>query len=591
MKYHYLIIGLKEKMMIEQSIKTFVKESLQKYKATLWNGRICTIEKSLCLVILPLFLSYFVDEVYYHRDVKAAVYLFGLYSLVFCAFILIWTVSSFIWFYFLNKYVVDIRVRLFKKFCYLKQATQDKLDTAEVEVLLTSDATKFNDELASNYIDIFNYLIGFLLSLVVVLKYDFWVFLVVALVVPASYFLNRTIAQKGEKHNSIRRRLYGDFNNKVLENLKSMHQIKVNEAKDVVFDEYTKHVHNLISEEKKLLFYDYYSVKINELISLVMSIMIYIIMAVEYSKGNITVGNIIAILEYVNIIKNSFAWFGQNLYDTKTRKIHLEKVIEFLNYDEERESVLQPKIQVKEGKISFCDVSFAYSDNWVVQKANLEIKPFSKTALIGANGIGKTTFIKLLLGLYNIKEGTILVDDQPIGECSLKSLRSQISYVSQNVTVFPGTIRDNICLWNPNYTDYDIKIACQKASIWEVIQSLPNQLDTILDGKSNLSMGQKQRLLLARVFLQNRPIVIWDEATASLDWVSETEVINKLCEYSKQKTVIIITHTINSLLICDDVVVFEDKQLSKYTKTDSGLQEHRLYREMENIKPELFTAV
>ena len=584
MKYHYLIIGLKGKMMIEQNIRTFVKESLQKYKATLWNGRVCTIEKSLCLVILPIFLSYFVDEVYYHRDVAAAVYLFVLYSLVFCAFILIWTVSSFIWFYFLNKYVVDIRVRLFKKFCYLKQTKQDKLDTAEIEVLLTSDATKFNDELASNYIDIFNYLVGFALSLIVVLKYDFFVFLVVAVVVPTSYFLNRIIAQKGEKHNSIRRRLYGDFNNKVLENLKSMHQIKVNDAKDVVFAEYTRHVRNLISEEKKLLFYDYFSVKVNELISLVMSIMIYVIMAFEYSKGNITVGNIIAILEYVNIIKNSFAWFGQNLYDTKTRKIHLEKVVEFLNYDSEIESVSMPNIQVTDGKISFCDVSFAYNDNLIVEKANLEIKPFSKTALIGANGVGKTTLVKLLLGLYDIKEGNILVDNQPISECSYKSLRSQISYVSQNVTVFPGTIRDNICLWNSHYTDYDISIACQKASIWEVIQSLPNQLDTILDGQVNLSMGQKQRLLLARVFLQNRPIVIWDEATASLDSVSETEVINKLCEYSEQKTVIIITHTINSLLICDDVVVLEDKKLNKYAKTDSGLKEHRLYREMVNIK-------
>lgn len=218
--------------------------------------------------------------------------------------------------------------------------------------------------------------------------------------------------------------------------------------------------------------------------------------------------------------------------------------------------------QISEGKIDFQQLSFVYNEGKsVFANLNLCIKPGEKIGLVGHSGAGKSTLISLLLKNFKPTSGQILIDDKPITSITSDSLRQQIALIPQDIMLFHRTIGENIGYAKDNATLQDIKKAAVMANIDDFIESLPEKYNTLVGERGvKLSGGQRQRIAIARAFLKNATIVILDEATSSLDSISEHEIqqsINEMLEQNKA-TVIAIAHRLSTIRHMDRIVVMED---------------------------------
>ena len=211
------------------------------------------------------------------------------------------------------------------------------------------------------------------------------------------------------------------------------------------------------------------------------------------------------------------------------------------------------------GNIDFDHVSFQYNENEkVIDDVNLHIKAGEKIALVGPSGSGKTTLCSLLSRFYDVTNGSISIDGQNIKDVTLKSLRSNIGLVQQDVYLFTGTIEQNIAYGRPGASHEEIVKAAKKANIHDFIMSLPEGYDTFCGERgTRLSGGQKQRISIARVFLKNPKILILDEATSALDNESERIIQKSLEDLSKDRTCITIAHRLSTIRNADEIVVID----------------------------------
>ena len=213
------------------------------------------------------------------------------------------------------------------------------------------------------------------------------------------------------------------------------------------------------------------------------------------------------------------------------------------------------------GNIKFENVSFSYTDGIeVLKNLSFEVKPGQKFALAGLSGGGKTTVCSLLPRFYELTGGKIFLDGIDIKEIKLKSLRSQIGLVQQDVFLFAGTIKENIGYGKIGATDEEIINAAKRAEIHEDILKMPYGYDTLVGERGiKLSGGQKQRVSIARCFLKNPPILILDEATSALDTATEIKIQKAFDDLSKGRTTLIIAHRLSTIKNSDCIAVIGDK--------------------------------
>ncbi|HHW09418.1 MAG TPA: ABC transporter ATP-binding protein [Firmicutes bacterium] len=235
---------------------------------------------------------------------------------------------------------------------------------------------------------------------------------------------------------------------------------------------------------------------------------------------------------------------------------------------------VQPKIVDKEdakpltevkGQIEFDNVSFEYeTSEQVLYNINLKIKPGETIALVGSSGGGKTTLARLIPRFYDVTAGRILLDGVDIRDIRLHDLRSIIGVVQQDVFLFSGSIRENILYGRPDATEEEMIEAAKRANIHDFVQSLPDGYDSYVGEHGiKLSGGQKQRISIARVFLKNPPILILDEATSSLDNVTERQIQAALDELAVGRTTIIIAHRLSTISNADRIVVLEEGRIQE----------------------------
>ena len=220
-----------------------------------------------------------------------------------------------------------------------------------------------------------------------------------------------------------------------------------------------------------------------------------------------------------------------------------------------------PSLNIKNTEIHFDNVGFKYESTKerAVKNINLDIRGNTMTAFVGHSGAGKSTIVNLLPRFYDPQEGEIKIDGQNIKRISLKSLRKNISMVSQDVILFDDTIKNNIAYAKENASQEEIERACKFAAAEEFIKNLPDKYDTIIgENGIRLSGGQKQRLSIARAILKESPIILLDEATSSLDAESEEVVQNAILNLTKNKTTLVIAHRLSTIHNADKIFVVKN---------------------------------
>lgn len=238
------------------------------------------------------------------------------------------------------------------------------------------------------------------------------------------------------------------------------------------------------------------------------------------------------------------------------------------------------------GHVCYEDVSFHYSDDetTVLSHVSIDIPARKSVALVGPSGGGKTTICSLLPRFYDVTGGRITVDGHDVRSLTLKSLRSQIGVVQQDVYLFSGSIRENIAYGKPDASEDEIIAAAKRANIHDFIMELPEQYDTFVGERgTRLSGGQKQRISIARVFLKNPPILILDEATSALDNESERWIQHSLEELSKNRTTITIAHRLSTIKNADEIIVLTEDGIAERGTHDTLLEENGIYAGYYNM--------
>lgn len=245
------------------------------------------------------------------------------------------------------------------------------------------------------------------------------------------------------------------------------------------------------------------------------------------------------------------------------------------------------KLVVTNGDISFRDVSFHYEkeEDGVLDHFSMDIKGGTRVALVGESGAGKSTAVSLLARFYEKDSGSITIDGVDVDDVTQRSLRANIGFVQQDVFLFDASIRDNLSYGKPGATDEEILDALEKANLLSFVMSLPGGLDTQVGERgTRLSGGQKQRLSIARVFLKNPPILIFDEATSSLDTESEALIQDAFNLLAVGRTSIVIAHRLSTIIDSDEIFVVNKGRIEERGTHEELLRKKGLYYKLYSLK-------
>ena len=230
--------------------------------------------------------------------------------------------------------------------------------------------------------------------------------------------------------------------------------------------------------------------------------------------------------------------------------------------------------------LRFDRVGFGYDpDRPVVSDIELEIPRHGQLAIVGPSGSGKTTLISLLLRFVEPDQGRILLDSRPYADHSPAEVRTRIAYVEQETPVLPGTIRENVAFTHPDATDQEIRAALESVRLTDLVDRLPDGLDSQLNG-SAISGGQRQRIALARAILRSPDLLILDEATAQIDALTEAAVTDCVAALAKDRAVLTIAHRLSTVLDADTIVVLNEGRIRAIGDHRELLATDELYREL-----------
>ncbi len=305
-------------------------------------------------------------------------------------------------------------------------------------------------------------------------------------------------------------------------------------------------------------------------------------------KGSLTAGMLVAYTSLLDSFTEPVNKLVEFVQKIQTLKADMSRVEDIMKYEEDgkfEETEKVPMTMKLEGKVDLDNISFGYSilEKPLVEDFNFHLNSGSSIAFVGASGCGKSTVSKIVSGLYLPWGGEVRMDGIPVANIPKEILSSSISTVSQEITLFSGTIKDNLTMWNKSVMDVDIVKAAKDACIHDMITSKPGAYDfKLAEGGSNLSGGQRQRLEIARALVTNPSILIMDEATSALDPVVEKEIIDNIKR--RGCTCVIVAHRLSAIRDCDEIIVMDrGKIVQRGTHQELAEVEGHYQRLIQNI--------
>jgi len=404
-----------------------------------------------------------------------------------------------------------------------------------------------------------------LLALIVLMFYHDWQLSILALaIIPIAAFFSKKFGKKMGKKANISLEATENLSKFLSEIIKGSWLVKIYQKEK---DEQKKISHFIEDRFKKMRKVEQVRLGTGPIMEMITAIAISLVVffaGYRGMQGAITMGQFISFLAALMLAYQpvrALAGINVGLQEGISAAKRIYHLID--QKDEISEDTSLPELKLSSGEIVFRNVSFSYPDgSKVIDKINLKIAGGSKTAIIGTSGSGKSTLLNLVPRFYNLKDGNILIDNQEINKVKLSSLRKNISIVSQDTVLFDDSIKNNIAYANIFANDEQVMNAAKFAAIDDFIISLKDGYNTIVgENGVKLSGGQKQRISIARALLKNSPIILLDEATSSLDSESEEKIKYALDNLTKNKTTLIISHKLSSIIDCDKIYIIKNGKI------------------------------
>lgn len=314
-------------------------------------------------------------------------------------------------------------------------------------------------------------------------------------------------------------------------------------------------------------------------------VVVCVVGAMLTMNGNIGFEVIVAFMMYVRYFTQPLSQMAQAAQSLQSAAAAGERVFEFLEAEEMAdESGKTTVLNNVKGTVEFDHVRFGYedSDKIVIKDFSAKAKPGQKIAIVGPTGAGKTTLVNLLMRFHEIQSGEIRIDGTPISKLTRENVHSQFCMVLQDTWVFEGTVRENLMYCSEGATEEKMITACKAVGLDHFIHTLPKGYDTVLSDSTNLSQGQKQQLTIARAMIADKPMLILDEATSSVDTRTELQIQKAMDELMKNRTSFVIAHRLSTIKNADLILVIKDGDIIESGNHEELLSQNGFYADLYN---------
>lgn len=390
---------------------------------------------------------------------------------------------------------------------------------------------------------------------------------------------------KSQKYfNQVQQNL-GDLNSHIEETYSGHNVVRLFNATEQTSNEFKKTNKNLLACGWKSQFISGVMGPVMGFIGNLGYVAVCIVGAILASqRGPSYFGVISAFMIYVRLFSNPLSQIAQSLTSLQSASAASKRVFDFLESEEmPNEDSKTMRLEKVKGNVDFEHVVFGYTKNkTIIKDFSANIKAGQKVAIVGPTGAGKTTLVNLLMRFYEVDSGAIKIDGVPTTDMKREEIHKLFGMVLQDTWLFEGTIKENLRYNNPNTTDKQIVEACKCVGVDHFVQTLSNGYDTIVDDATNLSAGQKQLLTIARVMIENRPMMILDEATSSVDTRTEVLIQKAMDKVMEGRTSFIIAHRLSTIKNADIIFVLKDGDIVESGKHDQLLKNGGAYAELYN---------
>lgn len=560
-----------------------VLKYIGKYKFSFIISLVLTLFSTVCTLYIPVLAGDAIDMIVSKGNVNFA----GLTRIL--ILILVAIIIGGISQYFTNTLnnrmanntVKDMRTDAFNNLQYVPVSYIDSRNTGDIVSRIIADAEQFSDGLILGFQNLFSGVITILGTLFFMFTINIWLALIVLVLTPLSLFVSKFISKRTYKYfkkQSEQRGKETSYIEEMLSNIKVVKSYHRENENSENFD--------VINEElgKDSLNATFFSSLTNPCTRFVNSI-VYAVVGLSGAlfaiNGIITVGNLSASLAYANQYTKPFNDITGVITELQNAIACAGRLLEVIDAKRESDAKGQLPSNVK-GDFTVSDVAFSYDKNKeLIKNLSFELKSGQRLAVVGPTGCGKTTLINLLMHFYDIDSGSIKVDSVDINTVSRKSLRQNVGMVLQDTWLKSGTIKENIVFGNENVTDEQVIEAAKKSHAHSFIKKLHNGYDTFIgeDGGS-LSTGQKQLICITRLMLNPPPILILDEATSSIDLLTEQRITRSFMKLMKDRTSFVVAHRLKTIVESDLILVMKDGKVIESGTHKSLMEQNGFYKEL-----------
>lgn len=493
-----------------------------------------------------------------------------------------WTMT-----YFTNvisyKTVRDLRRDVFCKFNDVPLSYIDTHSHGDLISRVINDVDAVGDGLSQMFLQLFSGIVTILGTMVFMFIIDWRIALAVIILTPLSLFVAAFIGKMTHNRFARQQQLQGDISSYVEEYVGNQRIVKAFSYEDRAFENFEKYNQELYTVGFKAQFAGALANPSTRFVNATVYAAVGIFGAITAIAGTLSVGQLSCFLTYANQYTKPFNEVTGVLTQLQTAIAAAGRVFDVLDAEDEPEDKPDSiKVENCKGNVKIENVNFSYvKDKPLITNFSLDVKSGSHIAIVGPTGCGKTTFINLLMRFYDTDSGKISVDGVDIKDMERDELRKLYGMVLQDSWLFCGTIMENLKYGNPNATDEEVIEAAKAAYAHSFIRRMPDGYDTMIsEGGGNLSQGQKQLLCIARAMLSNPTMLILDEATSSIDTLTEIRVQKAFAKIMQGRTSFVVAHRLSTIKESDVILVMRDGNIIEQGTHDELLTKGGFYKNL-----------
>lgn len=549
-------------------------------------GRLmCMLEETL----VPILVAIMINQMVYYRNIdvfiKVGITFFAV-SLFSC---LIYYLAYEIYIDFWGKIADRVRKKMYQNELHMNAEEMANANYGDLSQLIQWKSIECGELVVKSILNNFNVMLNIIICLIVVYKINILIGVIFTLMVPVSVYVSMKYGARIRRERKKNESSYGRYLSWLYEVFGLFKDIRLMCAEHYTMKKFCEYQDDLIKTDVKAGIASLTAQGIIDNVNVWVRMVLYGILVIIAAKSGITIGTVTIILAYFTTTTQKLNLVCENYMFAQWRLATIGRLKEMLEIPLAKEDEEAKPIKIQKGSVEFSNVSFAYKGKSdIIDGLNLKIRAGEKVAIVGESGCGKSTLTYMLLGFYPAMKGTVSIDGTDISHSTLKSLRDGIGVVQQEVLIFKGTVRENVLAGKPDATEQEMVNACKAAGAYEFVMKMEDGFDTLLGKEARkLSGGQKQRIAIARAYLKNPSLLIFDEATASLDKETEAQIHENWKHVLEGRTAIVIAHRQSAVMLCDRVALMEHGKIVEEGTPEEMLAHSKRFQALFAVKEEV----